>query len=536
MSKNRHKFKIALFVYVYLRVSTEEQARDAYGLESQLRACQEFCEARGWTILQVFQDAGVSGWDDVERPGFLQVMQAIEKNRNVNLVFFDYSRFGRHTLRALNAFERIDGMGVYSVAVTNPGIDCRTASGRTARRNEMSKAEDFSDQHSENQQVRMKVAFESGRWCSPPPLGYQLSRAKTKGQPNIIPYEPEASLIRKAFELVGAGNDRTVDVRLLVTDMGLRSKKGKKLNSSTFGNMLRNPVYIGYMRSKKHGISKGMHKSLISEQQFRNVQLVLKGRKPVTAPYVRNRPDFPLRGFLRCAACDTPLTGGPSRSHTGRTYDYYHCPRCRAVKSVPAKKAAEEFTHLLTRLRVDQTFTSDLFVLLQEQWNRRTGDGTAVVENLGKELKEKRNLLEKLMVKYVNDDPHIRNFFPDMKRKLDDEVEALESKIAQADMAKATFAELLEFTKSMLVDISVAWKRADVDQKQRVQNSLFPGGLKYDRNNGILNPDNSCLFSQLENFLGGKMDLVELSGIEPLASSLRIQRVDSDGAKPKNTK
>jgi hypothetical protein len=29
---------------------------------------------------------------------------------------------------------------------------------------------------------------------------------------------------------------------------------------------------------------------------------------------------------------------------------------------------------------------------------------------------------------------------------------------------------------------------------------------------------------------------VELSGIEPLASSLRIQRVDSDGAKPKNTK
>ena len=30
--------------------------------------------------------------------------------------------------------------------------------------------------------------------------------------------------------------------------------------------------------------------------------------------------------------------------------------------------------------------------------------------------------------------------------------------------------------------------------------------------------------------------MVELSGIEPLASSLRIQRVDSDGAKPKNTK
>ena len=30
--------------------------------------------------------------------------------------------------------------------------------------------------------------------------------------------------------------------------------------------------------------------------------------------------------------------------------------------------------------------------------------------------------------------------------------------------------------------------------------------------------------------------MVELSGIEPLASSLRIQGVNSDGVKPKNTK
>jgi hypothetical protein len=34
----------------------------------------------------------------------------------------------------------------------------------------------------------------------------------------------------------------------------------------------------------------------------------------------------------------------------------------------------------------------------------------------------------------------------------------------------------------------------------------------------------------------GWRDLVELSGIEPLASSLRIQRVKSDREKPKNTK
>jgi DNA invertase Pin-like site-specific DNA recombinase len=227
--KVRIHFRIALVVYLYLRVSTEEQARDAYGLESQLKACVDYCKERGWTVEKVFQDAGVSGWADVERPGFLEMMAAIRKNPRVNLVFFDYSRFGRKIRPALQAFERLDGLGVYSVAATNPGIDCRTAVGRTARRDELSRAEDFSDQHSEKTQGRMKAAFEDGRWCRPAPLGYGIVPVKIKGQSNLMPLEPEAYFMRKSFELVETGNDLPVKVLSIVTDMGLRSKKGNKL-------------------------------------------------------------------------------------------------------------------------------------------------------------------------------------------------------------------------------------------------------------------------------------------------------------------
>jgi hypothetical protein len=39
--------------------------------------------------------------------------------------------------------------------------------------------------------------------------------------------------------------------------------------------------------------------------------------------------------------------------------------------------------------------------------------------------------------------------------------------------------ELWAFSKELLVDISLAWSMADLDQKQRVQNALFPGGIKY---------------------------------------------------------
>jgi site-specific DNA recombinase len=139
--KPKGGIRLAKSAVIYIRVSTEEQARDAYGLESQERACREFCQERGWAVREVFRDAGVSGWADVERPGFQRMMQRVREDRDVNVVFFDYSRFGRKVLPALQAFKKLDGLGVFSVAVNNFGIDCRTAPGsnREARRTQSSR-------------------------------------------------------------------------------------------------------------------------------------------------------------------------------------------------------------------------------------------------------------------------------------------------------------------------------------------------------------------------------------------------------------
>jgi len=204
-ARNRFKFRLTRYVVIYLRVSTEEQARDAHGLESQEAACRAFCRERGWIVLKVFSDAGVSGWEYVDRPQFLAMLKEIRSNPDVNLVFFDYSRFSRDTKRALQSFDDLDRLGVFSVSVCNPNIDCRTAGGRTARRDELSRAEDFSDQHSEKQQLRMKLALESGRWIAWAPLGYENVRTGTKGEPNIRPVEPAAGLVRQSFELMAAG-------------------------------------------------------------------------------------------------------------------------------------------------------------------------------------------------------------------------------------------------------------------------------------------------------------------------------------------
>jgi site-specific DNA recombinase len=45
----------------YVRVSTEEQAREGYGLAAQEQAVKAYCQAQGWELVEVYADAGRSG-------------------------------------------------------------------------------------------------------------------------------------------------------------------------------------------------------------------------------------------------------------------------------------------------------------------------------------------------------------------------------------------------------------------------------------------------------------------------------------------
>ena len=75
----------------------------------------------------------------------------------------------------------------------------------------------------------------------------------------------------------------------------------------------------------------------VSQETFYRVQAILEGRVQVTGPRKRVRPDFPLKGLVRCEACGRPLTASWSKGRNGH-YAYYHCWRqCRAVNVAKAK-------------------------------------------------------------------------------------------------------------------------------------------------------------------------------------------------------
>ena len=52
----------------YIRVSTDEQAREGIALENQKARIAAYCEYRGFTLTGIIEDAGISGGKNRARP------------------------------------------------------------------------------------------------------------------------------------------------------------------------------------------------------------------------------------------------------------------------------------------------------------------------------------------------------------------------------------------------------------------------------------------------------------------------------------
>lgn len=110
-------------VGLYLRVSTVEQDPKSQGLE-----VREFVAARGWNVVETYQDVGISG-AKAQRPGLDRMLGDAWRGRFEAVVVWDLSRIARSTLDALQLLQKFQEMQVRFVAVKQT-FDTNTPLGR----------------------------------------------------------------------------------------------------------------------------------------------------------------------------------------------------------------------------------------------------------------------------------------------------------------------------------------------------------------------------------------------------------------------
>lgn len=132
VAPRKHLPKLAIsHAVVYLRVSTEEQARSGLGKEAQEAACRGFCARLGWQVASIHVDDGISGKLPVsERPGMSAALAALRPGNA--FVVYSLSRAFRSQRECWNCVEDEHGNPGLPLVSATENFDLTTAFGRAA--------------------------------------------------------------------------------------------------------------------------------------------------------------------------------------------------------------------------------------------------------------------------------------------------------------------------------------------------------------------------------------------------------------------
>ena len=150
-------------------------------------------------------------------------------------------------------------------------------------------------------------------------------------------------------------------------------------------------------------------------------------------------------------------------------------------------------------------------------WAKKQGDLEKEVRNITARLEDqkklKRELLKALLLGKISDAQ-----YGEANEEFSAEIAVIEQELQALSSKKGTQDAFVRFAELQLVDLANTWQMAAPDQRQRVQNLLFEGGLHYSQNSGILNRSKSSLFTMLETMTDEKGLLVSPMGFEPMLS------------------
>ncbi len=113
--------------YGYVRVSTTGQVDEGVSMEAQRDRIADFCVTRGFDLVDIIEDAGISGKNIKNRPGIQQALSMLKRGQV--LVTFSWSRLARSTIDLLNIEAELKRRGVELASVTEQHVDTTSAHG-----------------------------------------------------------------------------------------------------------------------------------------------------------------------------------------------------------------------------------------------------------------------------------------------------------------------------------------------------------------------------------------------------------------------
>ena len=175
---------------LYMRVSTEDQAREGFSLPEQKERLESFCKFKGYEIIDYYQDAGISAKTGNHRPEYERLKDDIKAKRINTIVALKLDRITRSIYDWENLMTFLDENDAYLDCV-NDEINTTSANGKMISRLLMSVSQNEIERTSERTKVGLAGAIKCGHIPHIVPLGYKHEDKKL-----VIDYATKDIIVR----------------------------------------------------------------------------------------------------------------------------------------------------------------------------------------------------------------------------------------------------------------------------------------------------------------------------------------------------
>lgn len=400
---------------VYIRVSTEDQAREGFSLGEQEEKLLQLCNFKDLEVYKVYKDAGISAKDMEHRPQFQAMLQDMKEGKINYIIAYKLDRITR-SVRDLE--ELISVLEQYNcfLLCDRDDVNTSTANGRFFVRMLTVLSQLEIEIVSERTKFGLNGAIKSGHIPGQRPFGYKSADDKKMIIDNATrPY------VEKIFDMYLEGKSFQQIVNYF-KENNIYPKK--KWRDTTIQKIIDNKIYMGdYEQYKRIGKQENLEpivymnvvEPIISRAKWEECQ---RQKERNQRTYTRDRI-YTFFQRLKCPDCGRIMKCKGSGG-TKRKYMYYTCEHCHInFNESHVEKLLKNFIYDL--LEYDMAVKKFFLPILEDK------NSKIDTNSIDKEIRSLEKQRERIKQAYIKGIVEMDDFKEDYKL-IEDKLANLESK------------------------------------------------------------------------------------------------------------
>lgn len=399
---------------LYMRVSTEDQAREGFSLPEQKERLETFCKFKGYTIVDYYTDAGISAKTGNYRPEFERLKEDIKSNKINTIVSLKLDRITRSIFDWEKLMNFLEENNAY-LDCANDEINTTNANGKMVSRLLMSVSQNEIERTSERTKIGLAGAIKQGHIPNKAPLGYKHENKKL-----VIDHSTKDIAIR-IFDLYYNGNSYKTISNIFNNEKVLGKTNWR--DSTIFG-ILSNEIYKGDFvhgkNTKQPTHYANVVEPLVAKEMWEDCQV----QKKKNSRSFKRSLNYLFLQKLHCPKCNRILGGKATTKKNNNSYYYYYCNDCKIT--FKEKTIEDYFNNFINEITEYDSVVNQFFLpMIKKKFDEPK-------EQIEKEIKNQNDKLDRIKKAYINGVFNLKEYNEE-KEIVENTIKKLKEEISETD-------------------------------------------------------------------------------------------------------